>query len=268
MTKYMLISLLGLLGLNGLVSETTDPIGSSFLVKVSYDGDENFKKIGFKLKPQKGEFHYKAYLPKVYGERPDDRFPVLFISSPGGNVNIDQYSSLLEELEVIGIGLQEAKNGPWEPIMGNFLSAHDEVMKRFRVNETRKFATGFSGGARRSTLFAQVREGFAGVVLQGAGYWFDDETNTPYGFNSTPRGLRVYMIMGKSDNNFIEVERTKKGLRRNVKFKSEIIEGGHTPPPQEKLIEGLKWVMLQEDSNDGSSAEEEVSEEKSEEKRD
>lgn len=248
---YSILSAYVLTGVD-IFAEESNPIGKSYEVTCSYDGDENFKKLGFPYLPAKGNYHYQAYLPKAYGERTQDRFPILFVMSPGGNVNIGAFASILEQQELIGVGLQEARNGDWEPIIGNFLAAHDDAIVKFRVDEERKFATGFSGGARGSSLFTQVRPGFAGLVLQGAGYWFDEGK---YAYHKTPKGLRVFMIMGKEDSNKNETELAKQGIRGRGKFKLEIIEGGHSVSPLDKLLEAIQWVMLKEASELGSEAE-------------
>ena len=73
--------------------------------------------------------------------------------------------------------LLDAKNGPWEPIVGNFLAAHDDVVKRVRIEEGKKYATGMSGGGRASSVFVQIRPGFCGLVTQGAGASFDGKND-------------------------------------------------------------------------------------------
>ena len=241
MKKLFLVIFLGLGSQCGW-SQGGDPIGKTFEVTCQYEGEENFRRIGMKDLPAKGEYHYDAYLPMTYEGRSQDLFPVLFVMMPGGNARLDKYISMLEKTECIGIALKEAKNGDYGPIMGNFLAAHDEAMTRFRIDPERKFATGFSGGARGSSLFTQMREGFAGLILQGAAYWFDDKTNL-YSYEKSPKGIRVYLLVGKEDKNNTEIERMKKEMPKRVKYKIELIEGGHKPSPEEKVMEALEWVM-------------------------
>lgn len=220
------------------------PEGKSTSITCTYEGNESFASIGLKEKPAAGEYHYEVYLPKGYASDKEKSFPCLFVMSPGGHAKLGRVTADLERLQWIGIALQEAKNGPWEPITGNFLAAHDDAAKRFRILEGEKYATGFSGGARGCSLFSQIRPGFKGLVLQGAGFWFDtDIRNAPYEMKGCPReNFRVYMIVGKDDGNKVEIDRLKKALPSSVKFKSELFEGKHQAAPDDLLSKGLDWI--------------------------
>src|SRR4051794_5358417 len=117
----------------------------------------------------KGTYHYKLWLPKGYNADATRRWPCMFIMSAGGNASMGLMAAWLKANGFVVVTLAEARNGPWEPIVGNFLAAHDDVTKRVRIAEGRKFATGESGGARGSSVFVQLRPGFTGLILQGAG---------------------------------------------------------------------------------------------------
>ena len=219
------------------------PEGKSATVTCEYNGDEKFNSIGHKDVPAKGEYHYDVYLPKGYEMEKGKAYPVLFVMMPGGNAKLMRLNEDLERLKWIGISLQEAKNGPWEPITGNFLAAHDDAVKRFRIQEGMKFATGFSGGARGSSLFTQMRPGFRGLILQGAGFWYEKEGAGGYGVKGVPKqNFRVYMLVGKDDGNRSEIPLLKKALPSGVKFKTEQFDGKHQPAPVELVSKALDWV--------------------------
>ncbi len=109
-----------------------------------------------------GTYHYKLWLPKGYGAAPARQWPCMFVMAAGGNASMATMESWLKSNGFIVVLLVEAKNGSWSPIIGNFLAAHDDVIKRVRVADGQKYATGQSGGARASSVFVQLRPGFRG----------------------------------------------------------------------------------------------------------
>ena len=140
--------------------------------------------------------------------------------------------------------LVEAKNGPWEPIVGNFLAAHDDVIKRVRIAEGQKYATGFSGGARASSVFVQLRPGFCGLILQSAGPSFDEKNNYNIAGIKRNVALRIAMTMGSSDNNNNEVDRMKK-LFNSQRLAAFGFNGGHAWASAEIFEKAMTWLNEQ-----------------------
>jgi hypothetical protein len=193
----------------------------------------NFKDV------KEGIFHYKVYLPEGYHKNKDQRYPCIFISLPGGNANfLPSIRDRMIRDKWIVIMLVEAKNGPWGPVLGNFLAAHDDAVERFRIQEGMKYATGFSGGARACSNYVQFRDGFSGVILQGAGL-------AGSAASLAKVEIAVYMIMGDQDSNFGEVEGIRTSLPRSIPFKSEIFKGGHKPGPKEAMERAFDWLEEQ-----------------------
>ncbi|NJL18937.1 MAG: hypothetical protein HC901_01095 [Bdellovibrionaceae bacterium] len=187
-----------------------------------------------------GTYHYKLWLPKGYHEDTKKEWPCMFIMSAGGNAKMGKMADYLKTNGYIVVMLVEAENGPWPPIVGNFLAAHDDVVERLRVGD--KYATGASGGARGSSVFVQIRPGFTGLILQAAGVAFDD--NGAYftkQINDLPK-LRVAMLMGNQDRNKVEVERME-NLMDKKKFKVFPFEGGHGFAPGETFAEAMNWIV-------------------------
>lgn len=218
------------------VAERPGP-GAEATIACEYRGDESFAGTGIDAKPAAGVFHYQLYLPSGFAA--DAEHPAVFLMSPGGQARPAALKRFADEAGWIIAALQEAKNGPWEPIIGNFLAAHDDLVRRCKVAATRKFATGFSGGARGSSMFVQMRPGFRGVLLQGAGFWFDDGK---YGIKGLPRDCRVAMIMGEQDKNRAEIARLREALPKAQQFKVWEWSGGHQKPPDAMLTEALLWI--------------------------
>jgi predicted peptidase len=189
----------------------------------------------------KGTYHYKLWLPKGYSADPKKQWPCMFIMSAGGNASMGKMENYLKSNGFVVVMLVEAKNGPWEPIVGNFLAAHDDVIKRVRIAEGKKYATGQSGGARGSSVFVQLRPGFGGLILQSAGASFDDANNYHIAGIKRNAQLRIAMTMGNSDKNIGEVDRMKKlfSTQRLAVFE---FNGGHEWAPADVFEKAMTWV--------------------------
>ncbi|MES2996847.1 MAG: hypothetical protein V4733_08560 [Verrucomicrobiota bacterium] len=188
-----------------------------------------------------GTYHYDIWLPPGYAAAPQKRWPTIFVMSPGGNAGMGGMAPVIREHGMICIMLVEAKNGPWQPIVGNFMAAHDDAVKRFRIADKEKIATGMSGGARGSSVFVQVRPGFQGLILQAAG----PASEKPGEYAS--RGLRklyVAMTMGTKDENATEVARLEKELPKS-RFEVFRFEGGHGWAPTPVFKKALEWVRAE-----------------------
>jgi len=150
-------------------------------------------------------------------------------------------ASWLKTHSYVVVMLVESQNGPWSPIIGNFLAAHDDVVQRVRIQEGRKFATGVSGGARASSVFVQLRPGFSGLILQGAGVAY--KTNGVYLVSGLRRAPPIYvaMTMGDHDQNRDEVEKMRRWIGP-TRFQSFDFAGGHTWAPQDVFERAMAWM--------------------------
>ena len=195
-------------------------------------------------KAAKGIYHYRLWLPKGYRADTQRRWPCMFIASPSGNADMGKMASWLKANSYIVIMLVESKNGPWAPIIGNFLAAHDDAVRRLRIQEGLKIATGLSGGARASSIFVQLRPGFCGLIMQGAGGTSDSRNNFRFAGIKRNAAMYVAMTMGDSDSNKGEVPGVKAALGPN-KLRCFSFEGGHTWAPQETFEEAIAWIEHQ-----------------------
>lgn len=186
-----------------------------------------------------GTYHYKLYLPKGYDAEPAKQWPCFFVMSTSGKASMADVGVYAKAHGYIVVMLQEAKNGPWVPIMGNFLAAHDDVMKRARIGA--KYAVGHSGGARASSVWVQLRPGFQGLVMEGAGA--SSAPNGSYnvaGIKRQPQ-LRIAMTMGNADKNSPEA-----GRMQGIFGKDHLLflpfEGGHVWAPADVFEKAMTWV--------------------------
>ena len=186
-----------------------------------------------------GTYHYKLWLPEGYSADRTSQWPCMFIMDIGGNATMGTMEAWLKSNHFIVVMLVEAKGGPWGPIIGNFLAAHDDVIKRVRVGK--KYATGISGGARASSIFVQLRPGFSGLILQAAGVMFDDTNDyIAAGLKGNPQ-LRIAMTLGSSDPNLAEVDPMKKlfGPEQLAIFE---FNGGHAWAPPFTFKKAMAWL--------------------------
>lgn len=189
-----------------------------------------------KDEPPGGIYHYNVYLPRGYSASPERKYPCIFIASPGGNAGMGNMAARLKRDRWVVIMLVESKNAT--PIWyQNFLAAHDDAMKRFRIVENCKFTTGMSGGARCASMQVAYRPGFRGVILQAAGF-FDDRAEKYPGDNPDT----VYSAtFGSTDMNLSESTiiriRISPATYRNV----EVFEGGHNWCPADLFERALEW---------------------------
>jgi len=188
----------------------------------------------------KGTYHYKLYIPADYSRDPQRRYPCLFIMSASGNAGMWELAPWLKAHRYVVVSLVEAQNGPWAPIVGNFLAAHDDVVKRVRIQEGLKVATGVSGGARASSVFVQSRPGFGGLVMQAAGASYNNTSYNVAGIKRNP-ALSCVITMGNQDSNKGEVARMKTALS-GQKLLCLSFEGGHTAAPVSLFEQAMQWI--------------------------
>ena len=191
----------------------------------------------------RGSYHYKLWLPKGYLADPQRRWPCWFIMSPSGNAGMGAMGARLKSAGYVVVMPQEAKNGPWVPIVGSLLATHDDVVKRVRIQEGLKFATGFSGGARMSALLAEMRPGFSGLYLQGAGLPPKGNGYHTAGLTKIP-GLAVAIAVGAKDSNLREVKAVQAALP-GARFLPLSFDGGHAWAPAESFDKALPWIEQQ-----------------------
>ena len=138
----------------------------------------------------------------------------------------------------IAIMLDESRNGPWDPSVGNFLAANQDASKRFRIGEGRKVCTGFSGGARASSIFVSIGDNFGGVILQGAGVGTLD--NGIRGLHGVQIAA-IAVTIGKKDPNRAEIAGMVRASQDD-RLQVFEFEGGHQWAPKETIERALDYV--------------------------
>jgi hypothetical protein len=186
-----------------------------------------------------GTYHYKVYIPKGYNdpENADVEYPCLFISDPSGDAELEQFRDWIRRERWVAVMLVESRNGPWGPIFGNFLAAHDDAMKRLRISDGCKFATGGSGGGRAAAVEVCLRPGFVGLFMERTSYYHKEHK-----WVRRIRNLAVGLACGDHDKHHAP----KIGLA--MKYMGQparvfIFPGGHDPTPDRIHARAWQWVV-------------------------
>jgi len=254
--KQTVLSLALILSVSFLVAGVTPmteepPAGQVTRIECEFNKEADCPKWAFDA--YKGEhpefaketvFHYGVFLPEGYYENPDKRYPCMFITSPSGNANLGNLGPRLKQDKWIAVMLEESRNDSPE-WLSNFIAAHDDAVTRFRIQEGMKYATGFSGGARCAGTQVGVRPGFAGLILQGAGFNYDNSGIYILDAVKNNKSISVCVIMGSDDSNKSELPRLRSELPRKTPVKYIFPKGGHAWASAESMDEAMGWLEEQ-----------------------
>jgi hypothetical protein len=189
--------------------------------------------------PTPGTYHYRLWVPEGYSADPKKTWKAIFIADPNGKAKLGAMADWIKSHGYVAVMLEESKNGPYGPNIGNFLSAHADVTKRMRVAEGKKVATGFSGGARASSLFVTLVPGFGGLIFQGAGC----SDMNPLDKSYIVKDIKVKALagtFGRKDMNYDNAARLKKAFGSRITIFE--FEGGHQWAPKEIVEQALNEV--------------------------
>jgi hypothetical protein len=182
---------------------------------------------------------YSLYLPTSYNK--DRQWPVLFAFEPGARAQLPQqlFKSAAETYGYILVCSRNAKNGPREPIINAMLAVWKDVNARFNVDKNRIYATGFSGGARMSSIFHMViRNPVRGIIAVGAGISTaikEDKIQLAH----------YYGIVGYADFNYQEMIRLEKKLaNQHTLHRFIYYEAKHRWPPVDICTRAVEWLEL------------------------
>lgn len=181
---------------------------------------------------------YDLYLPKAYAEEPERRFPVLFISDPGGNPNWRGLEDWAERQGVVMATINGSKNGPWEPIHAAQKAVTETVFATYRIHPCLRFSMGFSGGAWASAVLAgKFKDDWAGVVMCGSGWGSKD---------AKAKHIMIGYHMG-TEEKVMPIERAREALKTDREA-GHLVRGierpvGHVWGDTAELAELLDWML-------------------------
>lgn len=197
------------------------------------------------------EQSYALYLPKAY--TPEKKWPILYGFSPGarGTDPVQLFKAAAEKYGWIVVGSNNSRNGPHEPIQAAIEAMLKDTAARLSLDERRRYATGFSGGARVAFHAATSADPpFAGVIPMGAGL--------ATGMKPIEKGSRmaVFALCGWQCFNHGELLRLEGQLAAlGLRQRLEPFPGGHSWAPAEKCGEALRYMELLWRLDQGQAAE-------------
>lgn len=196
------------------------------------------------------EQSYALYLPKAY--TPERKWPILYGFSPAarGTDPVRLFQAAAEKHGWIVVGSNNSQNGPHEPIQKAIDAMLKDTGARLAIDEKRRYATGFSGGARVA-FFLASDQGFAGVLPSGAGM-------ASY-IKPPEKGSRLVVaaMVGDKDFNYQELLRLEETLGRlELRTRLAVFDGEHRWPPPELAASALRYAELVARLDAGAAAEE------------
>ncbi len=183
------------------------------------------------------EQSYVLYLPSGYDT--GRRWPVLYCFDPNGRgaIPASLFSEAAEKHGWILAASNNSRNGPWKDIYLAAWAMWEDTRARLRIDETRVYSAGFSGGARVACALARILEiRTAGVIACGGGL---PEWLAPADMAAIP----WFGTVGRQDFNFQEMKELEKDLRRQGSpCRLIVFPGKHNWPPTDLAMEAVSWL--------------------------
>jgi dienelactone hydrolase len=180
---------------------------------------------------------YTLYLPSGYAT--GRRWPILYGFDPGGRgaVPVALFREAAEKYGWIVAASNNSRNGPWKDIYEAAGAVWDDTHARMRIDDSRVYAAGFSGGARVACGLARmlnIRP--AGVIGCGAGL---PEWLAP----ADLAGIPWFGTAGRKDFNLQEMKDLEKELLRlDIPCQLSVFPGKHSWPPSEIAMAAVAWL--------------------------
>ena len=221
-----LAALLGLL-LPGFATAQPVPLRPGEIVDpVRCDGDSAFT--------------YALFVPSGY--TPERKWPILYAFDPRrrGRLAAELFREPAERLGFIVASSNDTESdNPKAPNATAVNLLLQDAERRLSIDPGRRYATGFSGGARLAcSLGWALKGGLAGVIGCGAGFPPEQppKRDMPFAF---------FGSVGERDFNYYEVRDLGATLDRlGIENRIEVFEGGHEWPPADVSSEALEWMEL------------------------
>ncbi|MGD0341410.1 MAG: hypothetical protein ABSA76_06870 [Bacteroidales bacterium] len=185
---------------------------------------------------------YALYQPAQYDNKKS--WPVILIFDPSarGRTGVNVFIEAGKKYGFILACSNNSRNGP---LGDNFTAAAamlKDVEERFRVDQRRIYAAGFSGGSRFAMAFAVKEKRVSGIIGCGAG--FPNDRNY---FPSANSDFLYYGLAGTLDMNYLEMHDLPGFFSNQTRVISYLrtFSGGHQWPGSDLITEAVEWLVLQ-----------------------
>ena len=191
--------------------------------------------------PSKGICRYQLFVPPGYKKNVDKKYPVMFIASAKAEPYMDNVQARAARDGWILVLLSDTKalDPAW---LGNFLGAHDDVLKRARVIEDFKVATGSKGGGLFASIFAVYRPGFKAYIGQSSCFWSNLQGSHVYDAAKKNKEFTIYQILGKPHPSFRCRHNVRSDLPKDTCHVAECYDAGDAWASTEAMDRALDWV--------------------------
>jgi pimeloyl-ACP methyl ester carboxylesterase len=185
---------------------------------------------------------YALYIPKK-GNRA--ALPIIYFFDPhgAGALPLNKYKSLADTYGFMMIGSNNSRNGnDWTATESIWQRLSEDTKGRLKIDSSRIYTGGFSGGAKVASYIALQHPGIKGVIANCAG--LPDGTQAgdfPFSFTS---------IAGEGDMNLTDLIALSNGLD-NTRTRHRIIffDGKHEWAPEHSMniaFEGFQFDAMQQ----------------------
>ena len=189
---------------------------------------------------------YALYLPPQYTPQPS--LPIIFIFEPSarGRLPVSKFLPAARELGYILMCSNNSRNGSWDISFSAAEAMFTDALSQYKIDTSRMYTSGFSGGSRVATSVAVLTGKVAGIVACGAGYPNVEEYRPKLGSD-----LVYFALVGNKDMNYQEHLIVKDDLdKKNIANNLLVFPAGHQWPQTHYLKEALYWLELQAMKNE------------------
>lgn len=185
------------------------------------------------------EESYALYLPLNYTE--NKKWPVLILFDPAARalIPLKLFKNTAEKYGYIVVCSNNSKNGLWKYVINSMSAVWRDINIRFKINKTRIYTSGFSGGSRAASVFSLITGVEpAGIIACGAGL---QKKLKP----DKIRNSFYYGIVGIEDFNYKEFKKLVPELKiAGVNHCIDFINGTHKWPSEEILKRAIEWMEV------------------------
>lgn len=184
---------------------------------------------------------YILYIPG--GLSNQKRYPLVIALSPSADAQsmIDVWKQAADKHKWIVMASKKFQNGASvDPILGELASTVSKLYGKYPVSKTKVIASGFSGGAMGSHMFACMYPDLIKAVVINTGMINENYISQK---NRYPKNKLAVFIASSADFRYGEMKRDRKFLE-DLGWKTKWTEfgGGHMIAPASKYEEAAAWL--------------------------
>lgn len=168
--------------------------------------------------------------------------PIIFIFDPGGrgDIGIKPFIQAAEKYNYILVCSNNAKNGPYAPNLQIADRLFKYIFSHFNIDQSRIYASGFSGGARLASTIAVLSGAMQGVIACGAGF-----SKNPLHLPTKTNNFSYVVLIGDRDMNYQEMIKTQKWLSSMAVENDLLLSGDdHRWPSPIQIERAVDWLEL------------------------